>query len=156
LLASAATITVAGTCTAVLLLDRLTLTPPVAAAPLRVTVQVSVPEPVIEAALQVRLLSCELAVSVAALVVLTIDPQPLSPTAARAAATRVSHPAGRRRETRRALRRDRWEIHGSPPGRAPPGSNEKRKGTPYILTSCIVPAFWRIRARTRCPYDEAE
>ena len=43
----------AGTFTAALLLDRLTLTPPLAAAPLSVTVQLSLPTPVIEALLQI-------------------------------------------------------------------------------------------------------
>jgi hypothetical protein len=46
LLEPAATVTVAGTFTAVLLLDRLTLAPPVPAAALRLTVQASVPAPV--------------------------------------------------------------------------------------------------------------
>ncbi|MFZ0745989.1 MAG: hypothetical protein WAM85_16380 [Terracidiphilus sp.] len=46
--AFAATVTVAGTVTAALLLARLTLTPPLPAAALNVTVQASVPDPVIE------------------------------------------------------------------------------------------------------------
>jgi hypothetical protein len=46
LLAPAATVTDEGTVTAELLLDRLTANPPLAAAVFRVTVQVSVPEPV--------------------------------------------------------------------------------------------------------------
>lgn len=46
--ALAATVTVAGTVTTVLLLERLTLCPPVPAAELNVTVQASVPEPVME------------------------------------------------------------------------------------------------------------
>jgi hypothetical protein len=46
------TFTVAGTVTAGLLLDRLTTTPPVGASEVSVTVQESVPEPVMDAALQ--------------------------------------------------------------------------------------------------------
>jgi hypothetical protein len=49
--AFAGTVTVAGTVTAVLLLDRLTLTPPAAAA-FSVTMQESVPAPVTDALLQ--------------------------------------------------------------------------------------------------------
>jgi hypothetical protein len=52
LVALAGTVTVAGTVTAVLLLERLTLRPPVGAAALRVTVQASVPAPVMDALLQ--------------------------------------------------------------------------------------------------------
>lgn len=52
LVALAGTVTVAGTVTAVLLLARLTTRPPLAAAPFRVTVQVSVPDPVMEELLQ--------------------------------------------------------------------------------------------------------
>ena len=48
LVALAGMVTVAGRVTAALLLDRLTLSPPLPAAALRVTVQASVPEPVIE------------------------------------------------------------------------------------------------------------
>jgi hypothetical protein len=48
LMALAGTVTVAGRVTAASLLDRLTLSPPLPAAALRVTVQTSVPEPVIE------------------------------------------------------------------------------------------------------------
>jgi len=48
LVAPAATVTVAGTVTAELLLARFTAKPPVAAATLTVTVQLSVPAPVIE------------------------------------------------------------------------------------------------------------
>jgi hypothetical protein len=48
LVALAGMVTVAGRVTAALLLDRLTLSPPLPAAVLRVTVQASVPEPVIE------------------------------------------------------------------------------------------------------------
>ncbi len=48
LVALAGTAKLAGTATAVLLLDRLTLCPPLPAAPLKVTVQLSVPEPVME------------------------------------------------------------------------------------------------------------
>jgi hypothetical protein len=86
---------------------------------------------------------------VAALVVFTIDPQPLSPRTTRPVTSTVSHPASRV-EACRALPPDHLQIHGSPPRRAPPGSNEKRKGVPYILTSCIVPAFWRIRGDHPC------
>jgi hypothetical protein len=46
--APAGTVTVAGTATAELLLPRLTASPPVTAAEVRVTVQLSVPAPVIE------------------------------------------------------------------------------------------------------------
>ena len=52
--APAATVTEAGTVTAELLLARLTANPPVAAAAFSVTVQVSVPAPVIEPLEQVR------------------------------------------------------------------------------------------------------
>ena len=48
LVALAGTVTVAGRVTAALLLERLTLSPPLPAGALRVTVQASVPEPVIE------------------------------------------------------------------------------------------------------------
>jgi hypothetical protein len=53
----AGTVTVAGTVTAGLLLDRLTLSPPLAAAAFSVTVQASVPAPVIDALPQVSALS---------------------------------------------------------------------------------------------------
>ena len=53
LVALAGTTTVAGTVTAVLLLLNPTLTPPLPAAELSVTVQLSLPEPVIDALLQV-------------------------------------------------------------------------------------------------------
>jgi hypothetical protein len=52
--ALAGTMTVAGTVTAVLLLERFTLRPPVAAGPVRVTVQASVPAPVKDAVPQER------------------------------------------------------------------------------------------------------
>jgi hypothetical protein len=52
LVAFAGTVTVAGTVTAVLLLDRLTLRPPLGAAAFSVTMQESVPEPVMDALLQ--------------------------------------------------------------------------------------------------------
>ena len=52
LVAVAGTVTVAGRVTARLLLERLTLSPPLPAAELRVTVQASVPDPVIEALMQ--------------------------------------------------------------------------------------------------------
>ena len=52
LVAPAATVTLAGTVTAGLLLARLTAKPPVAAAAFRVTVQLSVPAPVIAPLLQ--------------------------------------------------------------------------------------------------------
>jgi hypothetical protein len=57
LVAFAGTVTVAGTDTAVLLLDRLTLRPLLGAAALSVTVQASVPEPVMDALLQERALN---------------------------------------------------------------------------------------------------
>ena len=50
--ALAGTVTVAGTVTAALLLDKLTAKPPVAAAEVKVSVQVSVPEPVMDDVLQ--------------------------------------------------------------------------------------------------------
>jgi hypothetical protein len=52
LVAPDATVTVAGTITAELLLDRLTANPPFGAAPLSVTVQLSVPAPIIESLMQ--------------------------------------------------------------------------------------------------------
>lgn len=55
--APAGTVTDAGTPTALLLLERLTLTPPLGAALLSVTVQTSEPDPVIEALLQESALS---------------------------------------------------------------------------------------------------
>lgn len=51
------TVTLAGTATAVLLLDRLTARPPVLAARVSVTVQASVPAPVIVPLLQLKALS---------------------------------------------------------------------------------------------------
>jgi hypothetical protein len=53
----AGTVTVAGRVTAGSLLERPTLRPPLPAAPLRVTVQASVPAPVIEPGVQERALS---------------------------------------------------------------------------------------------------
>jgi hypothetical protein len=58
LVAPDGTVTVAGSVTAVLLLDRLTLVPPLPAAALNVTVQASVPDPVIELLVHVNALSC--------------------------------------------------------------------------------------------------
>ncbi len=55
--ALAATVTVAGTVTDELLLDSVTASPPVGAAPSSVTVQVSVPAPVMLALLQLRLVT---------------------------------------------------------------------------------------------------
>jgi hypothetical protein len=52
LVAFAGTVTVAGTVTAALLLDRLTLRPPLGASAFSVTMQESVPEPVMDALLQ--------------------------------------------------------------------------------------------------------
>ena len=57
LVAFAGTVTVAGTVTAALLLARLTLRPPLAAAALSVTVQLSLPDPVMDALLQVSALN---------------------------------------------------------------------------------------------------
>jgi hypothetical protein len=57
LVAFAATVTEAGTVTAALLLARLTVKPPVPAAALSVTVQLSLPAPVIDALLQERALN---------------------------------------------------------------------------------------------------
>jgi hypothetical protein len=52
LVALAGTVSVAGSATIALLLDRLTLSPPLGAAALKVTVQESVPGPVMDALLQ--------------------------------------------------------------------------------------------------------
>ena len=71
----AATVNVAGTVTAALLLDRLTLNPPLPAAAVKVTVQVSVPAPVIEVLLQ------EIALNTPPAGELLV-PVPLSPTTA--------------------------------------------------------------------------
>jgi hypothetical protein len=57
LVALAGTVTVVGTVTAVLLLDRLTLRPPLEAGALSVTVQASVPEPVSDELIQVSALT---------------------------------------------------------------------------------------------------
>ena len=70
LVAPAWTVTDAGTLTAALLLERLTLSPPVGAAELNVTVQASVPEPVIDAFTQVNPLSAGI----------VLIPVPLRPT----------------------------------------------------------------------------
>ena len=74
LVAFAGTVTVAGTVTAALLLDRLTLRPLLGAAAFRVTVQASVPEPVMDAFLQ------ESALNAAAVV--PVVPVPFRVTAA--------------------------------------------------------------------------
>ena len=66
LIALAGTVTEPGTITAELLLPRLTLIPLLGAAPLKVTVQVSVPDPVIDA------LAHEIALSVAVLVAVPV------------------------------------------------------------------------------------
>ena len=55
--APGATVTLAGTATAELLLAKLTVKPPLAAATFSVTVQLSVPAPVIDPLLQLRPLS---------------------------------------------------------------------------------------------------
>jgi len=70
LVALAGTVTVAGRATAASLLERLTLSPPIPAAPLRFTVQELVPTPVIEALVQAN------AESVAGGLNATVDPQP--------------------------------------------------------------------------------
>jgi hypothetical protein len=70
LVALAGTVTVAGTATAALLLERLTLTPPIPAVALRSTVQELVPAPVIEALVQASALSVACGLNV------TVDPQP--------------------------------------------------------------------------------
>jgi hypothetical protein len=67
----AATVTEAGTVTAELLLARLTANPPLGAAPLRVTAQLSVPAPVIDELVQFRLVKVG---------VLAEVPLPLRPT----------------------------------------------------------------------------
>ena len=72
LVAFAGTVTVAGTFTAVPLLDRFTLNPPLGAAALNVTVQTSVADPVIDPLLQESPLSAAAAAS----------PVPLSPITA--------------------------------------------------------------------------
>lgn len=61
LVALAGTVTVVGTVTAPLLLDRLTLSPPLGAAPLNVIVHASVTDPVSDALLQERLLNVAVA-----------------------------------------------------------------------------------------------
>ena len=61
LVAFAGTVTVAGTLTAALLLARLTLKPPLAAAAVSVTVQLSLPDPVMDALLQVSPLNAAVA-----------------------------------------------------------------------------------------------
>jgi hypothetical protein len=70
LVALAGTVTVAGRATAALLLERLTLSPPLPAAALRFTVQELVPAPVIEALVQAS------AESVAGELNITVEPQP--------------------------------------------------------------------------------
>ncbi len=57
LVAPAATVTLAGTCTAVLLLDRLTAAPPLGAAPLKVTVPVEELPPVTVEGLKLKALT---------------------------------------------------------------------------------------------------
>ena len=57
LVAFVGTVTVAGTVTAAPLLDRLTLKPPLGAAALSVTMQASVPEPIMDALLHERALT---------------------------------------------------------------------------------------------------
>src|ERR1035437_9604009 len=57
LIAFAGTVTVAGTATAALLLERLTFSPPLAAAEVRVIVHASVPDPVMELVLQESVLN---------------------------------------------------------------------------------------------------
>jgi hypothetical protein len=71
LVAPAATVTEAGTVTALLLLARLTAKPPLSAAAFSVTVQLSVPAPVIDALVHVRL--------VKVVCVLAVIPVPLRP-----------------------------------------------------------------------------
>ena len=61
LVALAGTVTVAGTVTAALLLDRFTVRPPDGAAVLSVTVQTSVPEPDMEAPVQATALKVAVA-----------------------------------------------------------------------------------------------
>ena len=63
LVALARTVTEAGTVTAALLLDKLTLNPPAGAAEVNVTVQLSLPEPVMEEVLQVNPLKVALTVA---------------------------------------------------------------------------------------------
>ena len=74
LIAFAGTVTAAGTTTAESLLDRLTLAPPLGAAALNVTVQASVPDPVIDPLLQENPLNAATAVAA--------TPEPLKLTTA--------------------------------------------------------------------------
>jgi hypothetical protein len=68
-IAPAATLTAAGSVTAVFVLDRLTICPPLGAGAFRITLQASVPDPVIDPLLQETALR-------------TVIPVPLSPTTA--------------------------------------------------------------------------
>jgi hypothetical protein len=75
LVALAGTVTVAGSVTAALLLDKLTLIPPLGAAALSVTVQASVPDSDMVALLQEKVLSA--AVTVSGVLVVAVVPVPL-------------------------------------------------------------------------------
>ena len=75
LVAPAATVTLAGTATAELLLARFTAKPPLAAAALSVTVQPSVPAPVIDPLVQLRLVN----VGVLAEIPVPLRPTPIVP-----------------------------------------------------------------------------
>jgi hypothetical protein len=59
LVALAGTVTLAGTATAALLLDKLTVSPPLGAAAVNVTVQASVPDPVMDPLLQESVLNAD-------------------------------------------------------------------------------------------------
>jgi hypothetical protein len=72
LVALAGTVTVAGRATAALLLERLTLSPPIPAAALRFTVQELVPAPVIEELVQANAVSMPAPVPLN----ITVEPQP--------------------------------------------------------------------------------
>ena len=73
LVALAGTVTVAGSVTAGLLLERLTFSPPLPAVALRFTVQESVPDPVIEALMQENELSVPDAAAPVPLRLITAD-----------------------------------------------------------------------------------
>jgi len=94
LVAFAATVTDAGTVTLVLLLDRLTLTPPLGAAAFTVTVQASVPDPVIEELVQVSALSTGVAAAVVVPVSATSRGDPVALLAMESEALNVPAAAG--------------------------------------------------------------
>jgi hypothetical protein len=124
--AEAATVTLAGTVTLLLLLARATVAPPVEAALLNVTVQVAVPAPVNDAGLQVRpltvtgafIVTVELALAPLAVAV-TVPEQSLAIAPAVAEKVAVVAPAATVTEAgavRRALLDER--VTASPPAGA--------------------------------------